>query len=55
MSFARRLGVARAGGLDETPPEALDVAIVHATVGDLVPRALARFAKLGGWCAPAST
>jgi propanol-preferring alcohol dehydrogenase len=40
QAFARRLGVAWAGGSDETPPETLDAAILFAPVGDLVPLAL---------------
>ena len=40
QDFARSLGVAWAGGSDESPPEPLDTAIIYATVGDLVPQAL---------------
>ena len=40
QDFARSLGVAWAGGSDESPPEPLDTAIIYATVGDLVPKAL---------------
>jgi propanol-preferring alcohol dehydrogenase len=40
QSFARSLGVTWAGGSDEMPPEPLDAAIIYATVGELVPRAL---------------
>ena len=47
QAFARRLGVAWAGGSDETPPEPLDIAIIYATVGDLVPSALAAVRKGG--------
>ena len=47
QAFARRLGVAWAGGSDEAPPEPLDVAIIYATVGDLVPAALAAVRKGG--------
>ncbi len=39
QDFARGLGVAWAGGSDETPPQALDAAIIFATVGDRVPLA----------------
>jgi propanol-preferring alcohol dehydrogenase len=47
QDFARSLGVAWAGGSDETPPEPLDAAIIYATVGDLVPQAL-RAVRKGG-------
>jgi alcohol dehydrogenase, propanol-preferring len=47
QSFARRLGAAWAGGSEETPPEALDAAIIFAPVGALVPAAL-RAVKKGG-------
>jgi len=47
QSFARRLGVAWAGGSDEMPPELLDAAIIFATVGDLVPLALKAVRKGG--------
>jgi propanol-preferring alcohol dehydrogenase len=47
QTFARRLGVAWAGGSDEMPPEPLDAAIIYATVGDLVPLAL-RAVRKGG-------
>src|SRR5262249_13089628 len=40
QAFARRLGVAWAGGSDEMPPEELDAAIIFAAVGALVPAAL---------------
>ena len=40
QSFARELGAAWAGGSDEPPPEPLDAAIVFASAGELVPRAL---------------
>ena len=39
-AFARELGAAWAGGSDETPPEALDAAILYAPIGSLVPAAL---------------
>jgi len=52
QAFARRLGAAWAGGSDELPPEPLDAAIIFATVGDLVPRALTAVRKGGrGVCA----
>lgn len=38
--FARRLGATWAGGSDDTPPEALDAAILFAPVGSLIPVAL---------------
>jgi propanol-preferring alcohol dehydrogenase len=47
QAFARSLGVAWAGGSDETPPERLDAAIIYATVGDLVPAALTAVRKGG--------
>lgn len=47
QDFARRLGVVWAGGSDETPPEALDAAILFAPVGALVPAALAATRKGG--------
>jgi propanol-preferring alcohol dehydrogenase len=47
QAFARSLGVAWAGGSDELPPEPLDVAIIYAAVGDLVPLAL-RAVRKGG-------
>jgi propanol-preferring alcohol dehydrogenase len=40
QAFARSLGATWAGGSDEIPPEAIDTAIIFATVGDLVPLAL---------------
>jgi propanol-preferring alcohol dehydrogenase len=45
--FARELGAAWASGSEETPPEALDAAIIFAPVGALVPAAL-RAVKKGG-------
>jgi propanol-preferring alcohol dehydrogenase len=45
--FARELGAVWAGGSDETPPEALDAAIIFAPVGPLVPAAL-RAVERGG-------
>jgi len=47
QDFARSMGVAWAGGSDETPPEPLDAAIIYATVGELVPQAL-RVVRKGG-------
>lgn len=47
QAFARSLGVTWAGGSDEMPPERLDAAIVFATDGTLVPRAL-RALRMGG-------
>ena len=47
QAFARTLGAAWAGGSDETPPEQLDAAIIFATVGELVPRAL-KVVRKGG-------
>jgi propanol-preferring alcohol dehydrogenase len=47
QDFARSLGAKWAGGSDEMPPEPLDAAIIYATVGDLVPRALKAVRKGG--------
>ena len=47
QAFARRLGVAWAGGSDEPPPQQLDAAIVFAAVGALVPAALQAVRKGG--------
>jgi propanol-preferring alcohol dehydrogenase len=47
QDFARAIGVHWAGGSDETPPEALDAAILFAPVGALVPAALAAVRKGG--------
>jgi propanol-preferring alcohol dehydrogenase len=47
QAFARTLGAAWAGDSDETPPEQLDAAIIFATVGELVPRALKAIRKGG--------
>ena len=47
QSFARSLGAEWAGGSDELPPELLDVAIIFATDGGLVPRALKAVHKGG--------
>ena len=45
--LARRLGAVWAGGSDELPPQALDAAIIYATVGALVPLALKAVDKGG--------
>ena len=47
QAFARGLGVEWAGGSDETPPVALDAAILYAPDGRLVPLAL-RAVRKGG-------
>jgi propanol-preferring alcohol dehydrogenase len=47
QAFARSLGAVWAGGSDEIPPEQLDAAIIFATVGDLVPKALQAVRKGG--------
>jgi propanol-preferring alcohol dehydrogenase len=47
QDFARQLGAVWAGGSDQTPPEPLDVAIIFATAGDLVPLALKAVRKGG--------
>jgi len=47
QDFARSLGAVWAGGSDQTPPEALDAAIVFAPVGALVPAALKAVRKGG--------
>jgi propanol-preferring alcohol dehydrogenase len=47
QAFARRLGVAWAGGSDEAPPQPLDAAIIFAAVGSLVPTALQAVRKGG--------
>jgi propanol-preferring alcohol dehydrogenase len=47
QDFARGLGCRWAGGSDESPPEALDAAIIFAPVGPLVPEAL-RHVRKGG-------
>jgi propanol-preferring alcohol dehydrogenase len=47
QAFALRMGAVWAGGSDAPPPEPLDVAIIYATVGDLVPLALAAVRKGG--------
>lgn len=47
QEFARSLGVEWAGGSDEAPPRPLDVAIIFAPVGPLVPAALKVMARGG--------
>jgi alcohol dehydrogenase, propanol-preferring len=47
QEFARQLGVTWAGGSDEPSPEPLDVAIIFATAGDLIPTALKAVRKGG--------
>jgi len=47
QDFARRMGAAWAGGSDEAPPEPLDVAIIFAPTGALVPAALKAVRKGG--------
>ncbi len=47
QAHARSLGAVWAGGSDESPPDALDAAILFAPVGDLVPAAL-KVVRKGG-------
>lgn len=47
QDFARQLGASWAGGSDEMPPEPLDVAIIYAAIGALVPLALKAVRKGG--------
>jgi alcohol dehydrogenase, propanol-preferring len=47
QAFARQHGAVWAGGSDERPPEELDVAILFAPAGELVPAALRVLAKGG--------
>ncbi len=47
QAMARNLGAFWIGGSDESPPEALDAAIIFAAVGELVPAALAAVRKGG--------
>jgi propanol-preferring alcohol dehydrogenase len=47
QAFARRMGAIWAGGSDEAPPQLLDAAIIYATDGALVPRALKALRKGG--------
>lgn len=47
QAFARSLGAVWAGSSTEAPPEPLDMAIVFAPVGDLVPEALSHVVPAG--------
>jgi propanol-preferring alcohol dehydrogenase len=47
QQFARSLGAVWAGGSDQTPPQALDAAIIFAPVGALLPLALKTLRKGG--------
>jgi propanol-preferring alcohol dehydrogenase len=47
QEFAKSLGARWAGSSSELPPEMLDVAIIFAPIGDLVPRALQAVRKGG--------
>ena len=47
QAFARTLGAVWAGGSDERPPQPLDVAIIYAPAGPLVPQALKTVRKGG--------
>jgi propanol-preferring alcohol dehydrogenase len=47
QAFARELGAVWAGGSDQTPPEALQAAIIFAPAGELVPSALKSVRKGG--------
>jgi alcohol dehydrogenase, propanol-preferring len=47
QAFARCLGAVWAGGSDESPPEPLDAALIFASVGALVPAALAAVSRGG--------
>lgn len=47
QAFARNLGATWAGASDELPPEPLDIAIIYAADGDLVPLALKAVRKGG--------
>lgn len=47
QAFARQLGAVWAGGSDQAAPETLDVAIIFATAGELVPIALKSVRKGG--------
>jgi propanol-preferring alcohol dehydrogenase len=47
QAFAKSLGATWAGGSDETPPEQLDAAIIFASAGELIPRALNALAPGG--------
>jgi propanol-preferring alcohol dehydrogenase len=47
QNFAKSLGAVWAGGSDEPPPEPLEAAIIFASAGELVPRALGALAPGG--------
>jgi alcohol dehydrogenase, propanol-preferring len=47
QAFATQLGAKWAGGSDEQPPEPLDAAIIFASAGELIPRALTTLAPGG--------
>lgn len=47
QAFARELGAAWAGAVEDSPPSLLDAAIIFAPAGELVPRALA-LTRAGG-------
>jgi propanol-preferring alcohol dehydrogenase len=47
QDFARKLGAGWVGGSDALPPKALDVAIIFAPVGSLIPQALRAVVKGG--------
>jgi propanol-preferring alcohol dehydrogenase len=47
QEFAKQLGASWAGGSNEQPPEPLDAAIIFASAGELVPRALKALAPGG--------
>ncbi len=51
QEFARSLGAMWAGGSDETPPVALDAAIIFAPIGALVPPRFAQSPKAAVWSA----
>jgi propanol-preferring alcohol dehydrogenase len=48
--LARELGAVWTGGTLDAPPEKLDAAIIFAPAGEIVPAALAAFAKEARWC-----
>lgn len=47
QDFAYRLGAAWAGSTEQTPPQAMDAALIFAPAGNLVPLALRQMAKGG--------
>jgi propanol-preferring alcohol dehydrogenase len=47
QTFARSLGASWAGGSEQAPPEPLDAAIIFASAGELVPRAMSVLAPDG--------